>query len=304
VKFWVGVTDKDWFDYLSAINAEEVNFWQPSGKPPTTQLQPGDLFLFKLHSPNNYIVGGGFYVRFSRLPTRIAWEAFEQKNGVISYSELVSRIEYYKKKPLVGDVEIGCNILNTPFYFSKDEWIPVPSDWAPNIVRGKFYDTQESLGMNLYEEVQKRLQQHHLQDIAEPNSLQYGNLYLTKARLGQGAFRVLVTDAYHRSCAVTNEKTLPALEAAHIRPHAKEGPNKVSNGLLLRADIHRLFDSGYVTLDHEYKFIVSNRVKEVFLNGREYYRYHGNSLVNLPELIKDRPTKEFIDWHNQEIFVD
>ncbi|HEY8423583.1 MAG TPA: HNH endonuclease signature motif containing protein, partial [Clostridia bacterium] len=67
---------------------------------------------------------------------------------------------------------------------------------------------------------------------------------------GQGAFRVLVTDAYNRQCAVSGEKILPALEATHIKPYSKEGPNDVKNGILLRADIHKLFDAGYITITY------------------------------------------------------
>ena len=51
-----------------------------------------------------------------------------------------------------------------------------------------------------------------------------------------------MTDAYERRCAVTGEKTLPVLEAAHIRPYALLGPHRVNNGLLLRSDLHKLFD--------------------------------------------------------------
>lgn len=76
--------------------------------------------------------------------------------------------------------------------------------------------------------------------------MRYGAEYLMRARLGQGAFRVMVSDAYQRRCAVTGERTLPFLEAAHIRPYTEEGPRVISNGLLLRSDLHTLFDRGYM----------------------------------------------------------
>ena len=50
-----------------------------------------------------------------------------------------------------------------------------------------------------------------------------GEAYLARARLGQGTFHTLVTDAYHRRRAVTGERSLPALEAAHIKAHAADG---------------------------------------------------------------------------------
>jgi putative restriction endonuclease len=76
----------------------------------------------------------------------------------------------------------------------------------------------------------------------------YGKPLLVWPRIGQGVFRIAVTDAYGRACAVTGEHSLPALEAAHIRPYAAEGLHDVANGLLLRSDLHRLFDKGYVTV--------------------------------------------------------
>src|SRR6266403_308921 len=89
MKFWVGVTDKAWFDRLRAKAPDEVNFWQPSA----SFLEPGSPFLFKLHSPDNYIAGGGFFVRFSALPARLAWEAFGEKNGVSDYAALKRRVQ-------------------------------------------------------------------------------------------------------------------------------------------------------------------------------------------------------------------
>jgi putative restriction endonuclease len=65
-------------------------------------------------------------------------------------------------------------------------------------------------------------------------------------------------DAYGRACAVTQEHSLPALEASHIQPYAKDGPHDVRNGVLLRADLHRPFDQGYVTITPEYRLEVSS----------------------------------------------
>lgn len=126
--------------------------------------------------------------------------------------------------------------------------------------------------------------------------------YLTKVRLGQGAFRVQLTDTYFRKCAVTGEKTLPALEAAHIKAFAESGPYQMGNGILLRADLHKLFDSGYITITSDYKVEVSRRIKEEFENGKEYYRLHGSGLSVLPVKGEDRPQAQYIEWHNTNIF--
>src|SRR6058998_2366472 len=83
------------------------------------------------------------------------------------------------------------------------------------------------------------------------------------------------TEAYNRACAVTQEHSLPALEAAHIRPFAKEGPHEVRNGLLLRADLHRLFEQGYLTVTPEYTLDVSDRLQHDYHNGKSYYPLRG-----------------------------
>ena len=69
-----------------------------------------------------------------------------------------------------------------------------------------------------------------------------------RPRFGQGTFRAVVTDLYERRCAITQEKALPALEAAHIRPFHDLPEHEVTNGILLRSDVHRLFDAGYITV--------------------------------------------------------
>jgi hypothetical protein len=98
MRFFLAVTDGDWFSYLSAgVPPDEVNFWQPSGNVQFKALQPGETFLFKLHSPNDYIVGGGFFGHFSILPVSLAWEAFGHNNGARTIQEMRERVEHYRE---------------------------------------------------------------------------------------------------------------------------------------------------------------------------------------------------------------
>jgi putative restriction endonuclease len=101
---------------------------------------------------------------------------------------------------------------------------------------------------------------------------------------------------------MTGERSLPALEAAHIRPYRENGPHRVSNGLLLRADLHRLFDTGYVTITPDLHIEVSKYLKEDFSNGRDYYAMNGRPLIVLPYQVQDKPRHEFVQWHNEHIF--
>lgn len=121
-------------------------------------------------------------------------------------------------------------------------------------------------------------------------------------RLGQGAFRLVVTDLNDRRCAVRKERTLPALEAAHIRPYADGGEHAPQNGMLLHRDIHGLFDQGYVTVTPEHRFEVSRRIREEFENGRHYYDLHG-SAITMPVESTMRPDPLALRWHNESRYL-
>ena len=125
---------------------------------------------------------------------------------------------------------------------------------------------------------------------------------LYRPRLGQGTFRVLVTDSYQRRCAVTGEKALPVLDAAHIRPVAEGGQHRLDNGLLLRTDVHRLYDKGYVTVTPDGRFLVSRRLKTDFDNGEPYMPYNDKKIW-MPGDPVSQPDREALEWHSEEMFL-
>ena len=298
----VAVTDSDWFELLrQQPNLSEVNFWAPSAAS-FRALEPGELFLFKLHSPRNMIVGGGIFAYANTLPCSLAWEAFREANGAQSFPQMRARIARYRRADAGdrSDFEIGCRILTQPFFFEERDWIPVPPSWARNIVSFKTYNTGDGEGLALWEAVNDRLGRPKFAGTADP-AVRYGEPQLIRPRLGQGAFRVLVTDVYQRRCAVTEERTLPALEAAHIRPYGEGGPHEARNGLLLRRDIHSLFDAGYVTVTPDLHFEVSRRIKEEFDNGRHYYALHGKQIIP-PKDPRQRPDPVALSWHNENCY--
>ena len=306
MKFYVGVTDDTWLAYLAALQPDEINFWRPGGGRSFRAIEPGAPFLFKLRSPRNVIVGGGFFLRHSLLPLSLAWEAFEQRNGAPSRAELARLVNSHRANP-EDDPMIGCTILTAPFFIPEGNWVSVPADWQPNIVQGKTYDTDERNGADLWKNVLARLLLTNAASAAatlvREESARYGTPFLTTARLGQGAFRILVTEAYSRRCAITGERTLPVLEAAHIKPFAENGPSELPNGLLLRSDLHILFDKGYLTITPDHRVNVSKSIRERFANGREYYRMHGNPLASLPANPAEQPCPVYLEWHNENRFL-
>jgi putative restriction endonuclease len=238
----------------------------------------------------------------------LAWEAFGIANGARDLLELKNRIYKYKKTDRLTDPDpyIGCIILSNPFYFEEKDWIPVPNDWNRNIVQGKTYDTDEINGLQLYNYIQQKLQYscegfYGVKEVS--TEYRYGKEQLIRPRIGQGAFKVLITDAYQRRCAITGEKTLPVLEAAHIKPYSLEGPHEINNGLLLRRDFHTLYDRGYITVDKNLTIEVSHRIKEDFGNGKEYYAHHGSKLIILPERKEHLPDPRYLEWHNENVYL-
>lgn len=301
-KMYVGVTDSRWFHFLAARGPDEVNFWIPSPKVGFRALAEGGLFLFKLHFPDNFIVGGGFFVRYTRLPLTLTWSAFEEKNGVASSHDFLKALRRFRPDAHPAQ-NVGCVILAESFFFPREQWIPAPASWSPNIVRGKGYSPDEPEGRALLDAVRERLHmQRETDELPIPSDEPDRPKYWVRGRLGQGAFRALVTDAYTRRCAITGERTLPALEAAHIKPYVESGPNRTENGLLLRSDIHKLFDAGYVTVTPERRIEVSRRIREEFENGRDYYRFHGSELTVLPSTLGERPDPGYLRWHNENLY--
>jgi len=258
------------------------------------------------------IAGFGWFARFVKAPAWYAWDAFCALNGAPDLPTMLKRIAKYRPKERRdphGQYIIGCLMISEPIFFDEADWIPAPRDWAINIVRGKRYDLMVGEGariLNACLDVARR--RGRLK--SDPDALRftsegeerYGKAQLVMPRLGQGTFRMAVTDAYGRACAVTGEHSLPALDAAHIRPYKDGGLHDLANGLLLRSDIHRLFDKGYVTVTPNFEFEVGRRLKEDCENGRSYYPLHGRR-IHLPDDRAERPDAGVIEWHNNEVFL-
>ena len=296
----VGVTDNKWFSFLAQEkDVDEVNFWRPSSKAGLRGLQPGDLFLFRLHQPEGKIAGGGYFVKYLPMPIGYAWTAYGRKNGAESLQALRDSIARFRDDAAqqAGNYTIGCILLASPFFFDRRDWF-TPPGWQSGIRSVKYYSVNEPDGRLLEEMVRDRIIGAQLDEvIAARERPEDTRMVLVKARPGQGYFSSAVADAYKWRCAVTGERVWPTLDAAHILPVSEKGPNIVQNGLLLRSDVHRLFDAGYATVTTDLSFVVSNRVREEFDNGREYLAMAGRTLLR-PTSEIEWPDRGFVAWHN------
>jgi putative restriction endonuclease len=130
----------------------------------------------------------------------------------------------------------------------------------------------------------------------------YGTPLIIRPRLGQRTFKIAVTEAYERACAITGEHSLPVLDAAHIRPYADGGEHRTSNGLLLRADLHRLFDRGYLTVTPDLQIKVSTKLRDEYKNGHTYYPLDEIRLT-VPRDPAARPDAALLEWHSTNKFA-
>jgi putative restriction endonuclease len=320
---FVAITDNDWFRFLRAIEPpiDEVNFWKPSGEHSFRALQLGEPIFFKLKAPHNAIGGFGYFAHFSKLPVSMAWEVYREANGAGSFGvwreQLMRRRARLRMDKGVRDFWIGCVLVNQPVFFQEDDWIRIPENFSTHIEIGKRYDLRTGEGERIWLECLARAAKRPewLGPFARPEEPRpgsmiadapltggFGSPMVIRPRLGQRSFRIAVLDSYGRRCTVTNERTLPALEAAHIRDYSDVEAHSLDNGILFRADIHKLFDSGYVTVTPDHHFLVSGRIKEEFENGRDYYRLHGTS-IRLPEKAAHQPLTEALIWHNETRYL-
>ena len=305
----VAVTDEGWYSFLQGRpNLTEVNFWRPSAYRAfrAPEFSP---FMFKLRSPHNAVCGFAYFARYSRLPVWLAWEVFEQGNGVESLAEMEARLARIRKrfghKKTKWAGYIGCTLLVQPTFFPREAWVRQPEDWSPRTQADSKYDLAVGEGRRVWEECLAVARELGAQDptpLGAESPARYGEPVLVRPRLGQGSFRIAVTDAYGRACAATGEHSLPVLDAAHIVPFQKGGSHEVRNGLLLRADLHRLFDKGYFTVTPDLRMKVSSRLKEEFHNGATYYPLD-DGFIRLPQDLTAQPNPDFLAWHNQEVFA-
>jgi putative restriction endonuclease len=246
----------------------------------------------------------------------MAWECFGQGNGAATFQEMEARLNEIRQRnnfQQAGPIpQIGCILLANAVFFPRELWIPQPANWSSRNLTYQRYDLGSGEGLRIWRQCQERLLVLRDQAREFPISVvhealvdsseeRFGPPRLVRPRLGQGTFRVAVTDAYGRACAITAEHSLPVLEAAHIKPFALDGPHDTTNGVLLRADLHRLFDQGYVTITPERRVEVSQRLRVDYENGRSYYPLHGQQIA-VPRAQIDRPGDAFLSWHNEHVY--
>lgn len=112
-------------------------------------------------------------------------------------------------------------------------------------------------------------------------------LAVIKLRRGQPEFREKLLAAWERKCVVTGSRIVGLLEAAHITPHAEGTDYRTSNGLLLRSDIHTLYDLGLLSIDQHMRVHLAEELLQ-----SEYLQYRNRQIDRQPARSEDAPSRE------------
>lgn len=141
----------------------------------------------------------------------------------------------------------------------------------------------------------------------QPEEIDYSSqdkARLIKTRINQNFSRSSVLSAYNNTCAITKIKINEFLVASHIKPWAEDKSNRLNphNGICLNSIHDRAFDRGLITIDKDYKIVVSGKLKDHFSNkfiDDVFKKYEGDKNL-IP--IKFEPSLEFLEYHNDVIF--
>jgi putative restriction endonuclease len=304
---YIGNTDNTWFDFCKSSGPHrEVNFWQPSTQH-FKALNEGGTLAFRLKSPRNVIGGFGTLAVAGHFSIKQAWEEFGVSNGVSSKEKLLEIISKYRKGRDTTEYSmIGFKVLIDPIFLDEKDWFELPSDWANSIVSGKSYSNTSSEGAKVLRKIASlnmsgsafESDRHKFEGFAEQPE-KYGSVMSIRPRLRQADFRLKLVSCYEASCAITGTQIPQILEAAHIIPFSGDGVHSFENGILLRSDIHRLFDDGLIWIDDEYCVVVS----PVLLNEnahQDYAALNGRKIF-LPKNRQMWPSIENIQRHRKLI---
>lgn len=259
--------------------------------------------------PPNQKVSNGIYVAI----------CFDKsgKGAVIGCAESKTNpkglnIKIRKQRKQILEIDVDGGSVNTKY----NNVFENPKDFHYQLIKDSELENHitKSLSLCLYNlkliKDSKYLQTNdYLDSTINENEIEYFHLENIKddrkkiamqihARRGQKRFRKKLLDTYNRKCAVTKCEIIEMLEAAHIYSFKGSETDKIPNGILLRSDIHTLFDLGLITINPENYFIkVSNKIMK-----DEYYAELNNKKINLPERTEDHPSQDSLIHHFENVF--
>ena len=277
MKYAFAITDRDWYNYQKDHGFNNfINFWTPTVWK-NTKLKPGHILVFKLKEFKNSIedIGGyGTIVEYKSQTREAAWNEFGRRNGFDTKEEFLKKLT---KANRGRSKDSGCFVLKDVVFF--DEPVKL-SDYglsvSPRLERyswgeGPFPFAQQVTSTQL---------DFSLVDPAKKEKVTQS----TTKRVGQDQFHADISRVYGYRCCITGETAPELLQAAHIQDYICKESHHIQNGLLLRIDIHKLFDSGLLYIDQHYHVHISPLVSTTEYKNLE------NKPISLPNNPSDYPS--------------
>lgn len=278
MRLFVGLAEHDWVERVAAVAPGDACLWRPHRRL-FRALAPGEPYLLKLHAPDHAVVGAGRLLAAALMPSSLAWLAFGATTGVAEPGEFRRRVARAHGGPATADPLISCVILDRPAIVARGDGVPAPADWRPSVAHGKLYRGEEAGAV--WASLRERLG-----DRWRPSP---------DGEPGPGRFRLAVAEAYGRRCAVTGERSLAALDVVQLRPPSRGGPNRVDNGLLLRADLARLFEHGLLWVEPDgFVVRVHADVCRASRGPAAYAQLDGHPLRVVPERFDLLPNRAYL----------
>lgn len=296
--FAIAPTDLNWFQQLriEGVHGDVINFWTPTPWN-ISRLKKGDKLYFMLKSPIRKIGGFGKFVEYKNMKAHEAWKKYGRDNGVENLGQLISRTDLYKSKhtknPLISNPEIGCILLKDPEFYDDEDFKSeklLGINFPKQVVKIKYFKTRKQ---EIFKETEVKVDKSF--DLIDGNKAKRKQL-TQKERKGQATFRRNILNIYENSCAITEIKQKEVLQAAHIQAYVNEESNHIQNGICLRVDIHKLFDNGLISIDSDFRVVISSMRKST-----EYEKINGKK-IKLPKNKSYYPSATALENHNKLVF--
>ncbi len=289
--FVIAPTDNTWFQFLRDTELNSfVNFWTPTPWN-IKKLNQGERWYFLLKSPIRQLGGFGEFYEYKNLTTNEAWKEFGKRNGCVDKAQFINRIQNYIDKNSesfggksidVNTYQIGCIVLVNCQYWDEEKYLRPEDfqiDFAAQVVKYKYFDQYDPFTIQIDGSHNFNLVNEPREDFKREVS----------QRKGQSEFKGKILKAYENKCCITGEACPELLEAAHLQSYLTESSNHIQNGVLLRVDLHRLYDSGLLFIDSHYIVHISSLIQSI-----TYQQYNGQR-ISLPDNPNSYPSKESLE---------
>ncbi|MCZ8343567.1 MAG: HNH endonuclease [Leptospira sp.] len=175
------------------------------------------------------------------------------------------------------------------------------------VVWNEFHGNWEKLAYEseqLIADYQNKKIEDLLDDDVPPIPIGLERTLITKQRVNQNFFRSTILASYNIKCCITELSIPELLVASHIIPWSEDKNNRLNpkNGLCLNSIHDRAFDRGLITVNTDYEIILSKHLSDLNKNTaiNDFFLKYENRKINLPD--RFLPSKEFLDWHSNNIF--